>query len=108
MAAVFVYITAESAEAAGQIARTLVEERLAACANMIEGMRSVYRWHGKIEEAAEVIVIAKTREDLLDLVTERVRSLHSYECPCVVGLPAIGGNPDYLAWIASETETRSG
>ena len=62
----------------------------------------------KDEEAAEVIVIAKTRDDLLDLLTERVRSLHSYECPCVVGLPAIGGNPDYLEWIASETGSSSG
>lgn len=108
MAPVFVYITVESVDAAGEIARTLVEERLAACANMIEGMRSVYRWQGKVEEASEVIVIAKTRDDLLDLLTERVRALHSYECPCVVGLPVVGGNPDYLEWIASETRGSSG
>jgi periplasmic divalent cation tolerance protein len=108
MATVFVYITVESTEAAGRIARALVEERLAAGANMIDGMRSIYRWRGKIEEAAEVIVIAKTRDDLLDSLTERVRSLHSYECPCVVGLPVVGGNPDYLEWIASETRESAG
>ncbi len=108
MAAVFVYITVDSSEAAGRIARTLVEERLAACANTIDGMRSVYRWQGKIEEAAEIIVIAKTRDDLLDSLTDRVRALHSYECPCVVGLPAVGGNQDYLEWIASETRDKTG
>ena len=108
MAAMFVYVTVDSGEAARRIARILVEERLAACANVIDGMHSVYRWKGKIEEAAEVIVIAKTRDDLLDLLTERVRSLHSYECPCVVGLPIVAGNQDYLEWIASETRDRAG
>ena len=108
MAVLFVYVTVDSLEAARRIARILVEERLAACANLIDGMHSVYRWKGKIEEAAEVIVIAKTRDDLLDLLTERVRSLHSYEFQCVVGLPAFGGNPDDLEWIASETRERAG
>ncbi len=108
MTAVFAYITVASKEEAERIARTLVEERLAASANLIEGMRSVYRWRGAIEQAAEIIVIAKTRGDLLQPLTERVRALHSYECPCVVGLPVLGGNPDYLEWIASETLDTSG
>ena len=108
MAAVFVYITVNSMETARRIARLLVEERLAACANVIDGMHSVYRWKGKIEEAAEVIVIAKTRDDLLDSLTERVRSLHPYECPCVVGLPVVGGNQDYLEWLAAESGDSAG
>lgn len=108
MAAVFAYITVGSKQEADNIARTLVEERLAACANMIDGMRSIYRWQGKVEEAVEIVVIAKTREDLLQPLTDRVRALHPYECPCVVGLPVPGGNPDYLEWIASETRGRSG
>ena len=108
MAALFVYITVGSADEARRIAGTLVEERLAACANLIEGMRSVYRWRGKIEEATEVVVVAKTRDDLLEALTDRVRALHSYECPCVVGLPATGGNQDYLDWIASETQDTGG
>ena len=108
MTAVFAYITVESKEEAERIARILVEEKLAACANLIEGMRSVYRWQGRIEEAREIIVIAKTRDDLLESLTDRVRALHSYECPCVVGLPVLGGNPDYLEWIASETVDTSG
>ena len=108
MAAVFAYITVGSKRQAERIARTLVAERLAAGANVIEGARSVYRWKGRIEEADETVVIAKTREDLLQPLTDRVRALHSYECPCVVGLPVPGGNPDYLEWIASETRGRSG
>ena len=108
MAAIFVYVTVDSMETARRIGRILVEERLAACINVIDGMHSVYRWKGKIEEAAEVIVIAKTCDGLLDLLTERVRSLHSYECPCVVGLPIVGGNQDYLEWIASETRDSAG
>ena len=108
MEAVFAYITVESREEADRLAATLVEERLAACANLIDGMRSVYRWQGSIEQATETVVIAKTRRDLLDPLTDRVRALHSYDCPCVVGLPVLGGNPDYLEWIASETLDTSG
>lgn len=108
MTAVFAYITVGSDEEARRIARTLVEERLAACANLVAGMHSVYRWKGEIEQATETVVIAKTRVDLLESLTERVRALHSYECPCVVGLPATGGNQDYLDWIASETRESAG
>ncbi len=108
MAAVFVYITVGSGEEARRIARTLVEERLAAGANLVAGAQSVYRWKGEIEQATEIVVIAKTRDDLLESLTDRVRELHSYECPCVVGLPASGGNQDYLDWIASETRESAG
>ena len=108
MTAVFAYITVASRQEADGIAHALVEERLAACCNMIEGMRSIYRWKGAVEGAQEIVVIAKTRADLLQSLTERVRALHSYECPCVVGLPVTGGNPDYLEWIASETLDTSG
>ena len=104
----FIYITAGSPDEARRIARALVEERLAACANLIAGMRSVYRWQGRIEEAEETVVIAKTRDDLLEPLTERVRALHSYDCPCVVGLPVTGGHRDYLDWIASETQEAGG
>lgn len=108
MTAVFVYITVGTDEEARRIARALVEERLAACANLVAGMQSVYRWMGEIEQATETVVIAKTRVDLLESLTDRVRALHSYECPCVVGLPATGGNQDYLDWIASETRESAG
>jgi periplasmic divalent cation tolerance protein len=104
MDVISVYITAGSAEEAAHIGRTLVEERLAACANLIPGVRSVYRWQGRVEEAEEVVVIAKTRAALFDRLARRARTLHSYECPCILALPIAAGSPDYLAWIAAETE----
>ncbi|MEE9140039.1 MAG: divalent-cation tolerance protein CutA [Alphaproteobacteria bacterium] len=99
----FVYITAASAEEARRIGRALVEERLAACANVIDGMTSTYWWEGRVQEDSEAILIAKTRESLLGALTERVKALHSYTCPCVVALPIGQGNPDYLDWLARET-----
>jgi len=102
--AVFVYVTAVDRDAALALGRALVEERLAACANVIEGMESVYWWQGKLEEAREAVLILKTRAGLVGALTERVRALHAYDCPCVVALQIVGGNPDYLDWIAAETE----
>lgn len=99
----FVYVTAGSADEARKIGRVLVEERLAACANIIDGMHSIYRWEGDIQEDAECVLIAKTREAHVAALIERVKALHSYSCPCIVTLPVLGGNPDYLAWLESET-----
>jgi periplasmic divalent cation tolerance protein len=101
--AVFCYVTCSSREEALAIARRLVEERLAACGNVISGMESVYRWEGSIHQEAEAVLILKTRPELVDRVTERVRALHGYACPCVAALPVIGGNPAYLDWIRAET-----
>jgi len=98
-----IYITAGSIEEARRIGKTLVEERLAACANLVDGMRSFYWWEGKVQEDQEVILIAKTRSDLVPAVVERVKALHSYECPCVLALPIDGGNPGFLDWIDQET-----
>ncbi|MEX0718169.1 MAG: divalent-cation tolerance protein CutA [Planctomycetaceae bacterium] len=103
MSASFVYITAGSREAAIALGRTLVEERLAACVNLFDGMTSVYRWQGKIEEAREVVLVAKTRTELVEPLTRRIVELHDYECPCVAAWPITAGNPDYLRWIAEET-----
>jgi periplasmic divalent cation tolerance protein len=104
MTPIFVYITCASAEEATRIGRALVEMRLAACVNILDGMRSLYWWQGRIEEGRESVLIAKTRDTLLDALTERVKALHSYECPCVVAFPVHAGNPDYVAWIEAETE----
>ena len=95
----FIYITCGDTEEARRLASALVEERLAACANIISGMRSVYRWKGAVEQAAETILILKTTEDRAGPLTDRVKELHSYECPCIVMLPITGGNPDFLRWI---------
>lgn len=98
-----VYMTAASKEDAQAIGTALVEQRLAACANVIDGMISVYRWEGKVQYAAEAVLIAKTREELVPALTEKVKALHSYTCPCVVALPITGGNRAFLDWIAAET-----
>ncbi|PNQ96389.1 divalent-cation tolerance protein CutA [Azospirillum argentinense] len=100
---VFAYITAGSRDEARRIGRALVEERLAACANIFDGMTSIYRWQDAIEEATETVLIAKTRAELFDRLTARVRELHSYEVPCVVELRVGRGNPAYLDWLRDET-----
>ena len=97
------YITAGSRDEAKKIGRALVEARLAACANVIDGMESVYWWQGKLTEDREAVLIVKTRADLVAAVTARVKALHSYAVPCVVALPILDGNPDYLDWLAAET-----
>jgi periplasmic divalent cation tolerance protein len=103
-APLFVYITASSRAEALKIGRALVAERLAACANVLPRARSVYWWQGKMEEADEAVLVAKTRAALAGRLIERVKSLHSYSCPAIVALPILKGNPDYLAWIAAETK----
>lgn len=101
--ALFVYVTAGDREAALAIGRALVEARLAACANVIGGMESVYRWQGAVEQASEAVLILKTRASMLDELTEKVKALHDYDCPCVVAMPIAGGNAEYLDWIAEQT-----
>ena len=103
MAEMLVYMTAGSLEEGRRIGRTLVEERLVAGVNLLPISRSIYRWRGRIEEAEEVAMIAKTQASLMDRVIRRVAMLHSYDCPCVVAIPIAGGSPEYLAWIAAET-----
>src|SRR5688572_20618298 len=96
---VFVYITVGSTDEARRIARTLVEERLAAGVNMLDCATSIYRWNGAVEQASEVVLIAKTRTDRFDRLAARIRELHSYQCPCILMLPIAAGDTDYLDWI---------
>jgi len=103
MSASVVYVTASSREEALAIGRAVVSERLAACANVIGAIRSIYWWEGKIDEGDEALLILKTREDRLDSLIERVRVLHSYTTPCITAWPIEAGNPDYFAWIEAET-----
>lgn len=103
MAHVVIFVTTSSTEEANEIGRVLVEERLAACANVVTGVSSRYWWKGEIDTASEALLMLKTRQDLIDSVAARVRSLHSYTVPEVVAIPIIGGNPDYLDWIDEST-----
>lgn len=91
-------------EEAEIIGRNLVSRKLAACVNIIDNMKSIYHWEGKIENGDEVVLIAKTKEALVDELSENVKALHSYKCPCIVSMPISGGNPDFLNWIRNETK----
>jgi len=98
----FVYMTAGSREEARKIGQELVVAKLAACVNILENMNSIYMWQGKVQNDAEIVLIAKTTEERIPQLTEKVKSLHSYDCPCIVSIPVAGGNPAFLDWIAEE------
>jgi periplasmic divalent cation tolerance protein len=100
-----VFVTCESQEQASGIGRRLVEERLAACANLAGPILSIFHWDGEVEEEDEVLLILKTRKDRFEQLTERVQELHSYEVPEVIALPIIAGLAGYLRWITEETES---
>ena len=104
MAANFVYMTAGNKAEAQKIARALVEHRLAACVNILENMQSVYRWENDIQVDTEVVLIAKTTERLVSELIEKVKSLHSYDCPCIVSLPISDGHAPFLEWIHDEVK----
>jgi len=98
-----VYVTAATQAEALMIGRALVEARLAASVNVLQGARSIYWWEGRIETAEEAVLVAKTRAGLVDRLIRQIRELHSYTTPAIVVLPILAGNPDYLAWLAEET-----
>lgn len=105
---VLVYATFPGLAAAELIGRELVEARLAACVNIIPGMRSIYRWQGVIHRDEEVVAIIKTRGELAPRVVGWVRVAHPYTNPALVTLPATGGSADFLAWIMAETADGGG
>ncbi len=94
--------TTPTEQQADQIARALVNERLAACVQITGPTRSVYRWEGKVEQAAEWLCVAKTRKSLCDAVKQKICELHTYECPEVIATPIIDGNKDYFDWLADQ------
>lgn len=95
----FVYVTTQNHESALLIGQTLVEEKLVACVNILNGATSIYWWEGKVETASESVLIAKTTDALEEQVIERIKALHIYDCPCIVTLPIENGNKEFLSWI---------
>lgn len=99
--ALVVLVTTPSADVAAELARTLVGERLAACGNVLPGLRSIYRWQGAVQEDAEALLILKTTRARFEPLRDRVLALHPYEVPEVIALPVEAGSAAYLDWIAS-------
>ncbi|MDQ2583887.1 divalent-cation tolerance protein CutA [Saccharothrix yanglingensis] len=100
---VVVITTTDSEDAAGTLARAVVEARLAACVQVSGPIRSVYRWDGAVQDDREWQLWIKTAYDRVDELTEFVKARHGYDVPEVLALPVLGGNTDYLAWITEQT-----
>ena len=98
-----VYVTTADIAQARRIGRALIESRMAACVNILDGMKSIYWWGGEVEEADETVLIIKTRTALVDAVIERVEELHDARTPCVLEIAVPRGNRDFLDWIDNET-----
>jgi periplasmic divalent cation tolerance protein len=101
--AVFVYTTFPSVVEAEKAGLALVEDRLAACVNILPGMISIYRWQGAVERADEVVMIIKTRASLADAVEARVKTTHPYDTPSIVVLPVESVEHRYFAWLLDTT-----
>jgi len=102
---IVVVVTAKDNKEATKIAQGLLEAKLIACANIISGVQSLFRWQGKIDSSKEVLLILKTKKSLFKKVAARVRSLHSYQTPEIIALPIVNGTKDYLGWISSSCES---
>jgi len=100
---VLVYCTCPDAHLAERLGRILVEERIAACINILPGMRSVYRWEGVVETADEAVLIVKTAAERVETVMTRLGQLHPNAEPCILVLPVVGGSPTYLAWLLAHS-----
>ena len=96
---VVVLITSSSEAEAEKIAKALLNTRLAACVNIVRDVKSFFWWEGRIDEAREVLLIVKTRADLLNELINVVKSIHSYSVPEIIALPIIAGYEDYLSWV---------
>jgi periplasmic divalent cation tolerance protein len=99
-----VLVTCASEEEASKIAHSLVEERLAACVNILSPIRSIYRWEGKICDEKEFLLVIKTQKKKFEVLEKKVKSLHSYSVPEIIALPTVQGSSSYLEWLAEMTQ----
>ncbi|KAK3150698.1 hypothetical protein QOZ80_3AG0236530 [Eleusine coracana subsp. coracana] len=100
---IVVYVTVPNREAGKKLSQGIISEKLAACVNIVPGIESVYWWEGKVQTDAEELLIIKTRESLLNALTEHIKANHEYDVPEVISLPITGGNTKYLEWIKNST-----
>lgn len=103
-----VLVTVGKEEEAREISRTVVQEKLAACVNMISGVRSLYWWKGEVCDDQEWLLIMKTRTSLFPALQERIKALHTYEVPEVIAFRIEEGLPAYLDWVLASTASRAG
>ncbi len=96
-----IYATFPSKELALKVVRECVEAKLVACANVLGEVKSVYEWKGKLCEEGEFVAFLKTTHASAEAAIEKIKSLHPYECPCIIVLPVLGGNPEFLKWMSS-------
>ena len=107
MAGIVVFVTAKDKKEGLKIARILVEKKMAACCNILTGIRSVYRWQGAVQEDGEIPLIIKTTAELYPALETYLRSRHPYELPEILALDVVAGLPDYLQWVVQSTSTGS-
>ncbi len=100
--ALVVLVTAPDAEVAARLARALVEDRLAACGNVLPGLRSIYRWEGQVHDEPEALLLLKTTRARFEALREAVLRLHPYQVPEVIALPVEAGSAPYLAWLSAQ------
>ncbi len=103
MAAIVVIVTASNEDEAAKIGSALVDERLAACANIVPKIRSIYRWEGKVQDEPEALMLIKTTTERFEELEKRVKELHSYSVPEIIAIPIGAGSSDYLSWITECT-----
>ena len=106
MTVLICFCTCPEPHTAGRVATALVEERLAACANILPGLRSIYRWQGQVEAADEVLLLLKTSPDRYPALQDRLRELHPHELPELLAVESTLGLPEYLRWVADETRRK--
>jgi len=102
---IVIFITASSKEEAENIGKALVNERFAACCNIVDNISSIFRWEGKICRENEVLLIVKSSSDLFNDIVNKVKALHSYKVPEIIAVPLIYGSEEYLNWIENEIVT---
>ena len=105
MSEILVLTTADSLDLALRIASALVEQKEAACVNIVPGIRSIYRWQGKLCDDAELLLLIKSSSDRFEAVRSRIRQLHTYEVPEVISLPVVAGDQSYLRWLNEQIKT---
>lgn len=103
MKIILVYVPCPTSAAAHLVARTVIEEKLAACANIMAPIQSLYMWEGELQHTEETVCLLKTREKLFPALQQRIEELHPYEVPCIISIPVSQGNGPFMQWIVDET-----